>query len=84
MRPHPEVISKRLDQATVLVHLGTNQIFELNETGTRVWEMLDQGLELEMIVRHLVQEFDIGDERAAEDVKALLVQLETAGMLATT
>ena len=32
LRLNPDVIAKRLDQATVLVNMSTNRIFELNET----------------------------------------------------
>src|SRR5215510_5014894 len=53
-RPNPDVIAKRLDDAAVLVHLGTNRIFELNGTGMRVWELLGQGLGVDGIVRRLV------------------------------
>ena len=47
LRPNPEVIAKRLDQTTVLVDISTSRIFELNETGTRIWELLGQGLNVE-------------------------------------
>ena len=55
LRPNPEVIAKRLDQATVLVDISTGRIFELNETGTRAG-MLGQGLDAEHIIQHLVLE----------------------------
>jgi hypothetical protein len=81
LRPNPDVISKRLDQATILVHFPTNRIFELNETGTRVWELLGQSCDIASIVRFLVDEFDIGEVRAAEEVKTLLDQLRAASLL---
>jgi hypothetical protein len=79
--PNPEVIAKRLGQAAVLVHIPTNRIFELNETGTRVWELLGQGLDPHHIVRQLVEEFAVEHDRAAEEVRRLLVQLRTEGLL---
>ena len=81
-RPNPEVLAKRLDESTVLVDIGTNRIFELNESGTRVWELLDQGLNTDRIVQRLIDEFDVEDEQAAGDVKKLLSQLEAEGLLA--
>ena len=56
-RSNPNVLTRRLDRATILVHLVTNRIFELNETGTRVWELLGEGLDTDCIVRRLVDEF---------------------------
>jgi hypothetical protein len=82
LRPNPEVIAKRLDQATVLVDISTSRIFELNETGTRIWELLGQGLNVEQIVQHLVSEFEVEDSQAAEELKTLLFQLRDQGLVA--
>ena len=81
--PNPEVIAKRLDQAAVLVHIPTNRIFELNKTGTRVWELLGQGLDPDHIVRQLVQRFEVEPGRAADAVASFLAQLRTEGLLAS-
>ena len=83
LRPNPDVLSKRLDQAAVLVHIATNRIFELNETGTRAWELLCQGFGADHIVRHLVEEFDVQPPRAAHELNELIIQLRSEGLLAT-
>jgi hypothetical protein len=82
LRPNPEVIAKRLDQTTVLVDISTGRIFELNETGTRIWELLGQGLDVEQIMQHLVSEFEVADSQAAEELKTLLSQLRDQGLVA--
>ena len=81
MRRNSEVIAKRLDQATVLVDVPTSRIFELNETGTRVWELLGDGLDADSIMRRLVDEFDIDHLRAAADLKDLLARLRAEGLI---
>jgi hypothetical protein len=81
LRNNPDVIEKRLDKATVLVNMSTNRIFELNETGGRVWELLGQGFDADRIVSHLVDEFDVDDIRATDEVKNLLMRLRTEGLL---
>jgi hypothetical protein len=82
LRPNPEVIAKRLDQTTVLVDISTSRIFELNETGTRVWELLGQGLNVKRIIQQLVSEFEVADSQAFEEVKNLLSQLQNEGLVA--
>jgi hypothetical protein len=82
LRPNPEVIAKRLDQTMVLVDISTSRIFELNETGTRIWELLGQGLDVEQIVQRLVSEFEVEDSQAAEELKKLLSQLRDQGLVA--
>jgi hypothetical protein len=81
LRRNPEVIAKRLDQTTVLVDISTGRIFELNETGTRVWEMLGQGLDAECIVQHLVREFNVTDALAGDEVNNLIMRLRDEGLL---
>lgn len=83
LRPNPEVVAKRLDQATVLVDISTSRIFELNETGTRLWEMLGQGLDVERIVQQLVHEFNVAEAEAAAQVNRLLVRLQTEGLVSS-
>ena len=82
LRPNPDAIAKRLDQHTVLVDISTSRIFELNETGTRVWELLGQGLNVAQLVQHLVSEFEVEDSQAAEELKTLLSQLRDQGLVA--
>jgi hypothetical protein len=66
-------------RASVLVDLGTNRIFELNETGTRIWELLCEGLDAEGIVHQLIEEFDVDEPRAVDEVRGLIRQLRDRG-----
>jgi len=81
LRPSPDVVARRLDLTGVLVHLPTNRIFELNETGIRIWELVAEGLEVERIARKVAQEFEVNDERANEEVQTLVSQLRNEGLL---
>jgi hypothetical protein len=81
-RPNPDVIAKRLDETTVLVHIPTSRIFELNETGSRVWAMIGEGHDVDRIVRCLVDEFDVEEARAVGEVKELLERLGNEGLIA--
>jgi hypothetical protein len=83
LRRHPDVIDKRLDSGAVVVNIVTNSIFELNETGARVWELISQGVNEAGIVREVIQEFEVGEAQAADDVNNLLIHLRTEGLLTT-
>jgi hypothetical protein len=84
LRPNSDVIAKRLDQTSVLVHIPTNRIFELNETGSRVWEMIGASLNADQIVRRLVDEFEVEEAQAADEVKELLTRLRDEGLLSSS
>lgn len=79
--PNGDVIVKRLDQAAVLLHIPSNRIFELNETGVRVWELIGENLDPDHIARQLVDEFDVEYAVAVDEVKNLIARLWTEGLL---
>jgi hypothetical protein len=70
-----------LDTSSILVDVPTSRIFELNETGTRIWELLGEGLDLDTIAHHLVDEFEVELARAEDEVNKLLVRLRAEGLL---
>jgi hypothetical protein len=72
LSPNPNVVSRRLDDEVVLVHLHTNRIFALNETGARFWELLQSGLDRTEIERELRGEFEVDASTLAREVDALL------------
>ena len=81
MRLSPDVIARRLGDGTVLVHLPSNRIFQLNESGARAWELIGQGLSLQLVVDRLVAEFDASIEQIEREVNALVAELGEAGLL---
>jgi hypothetical protein len=80
-RPSHNVIAKRLEEGIVLVDMSTNSIFELNETGSRVWELLIQCEDVDGVVGQLVEEFEVDQARATQEVKCLLARLQSEGLI---
>jgi hypothetical protein len=76
VKPKPGVICRQLGDTAVLVDLSTNQIFELNRTGSRIWELLGEGVRPEGIAERLQQEFDVDAERADKEVDELVMALK--------
>jgi hypothetical protein len=56
-------------------------MFDLNETGARVWELIGQGHASDAIVKDLCSEFEVSESRAREEFSALVVALESEGLL---
>ncbi len=81
--PNPDVVFKRLDDRMVLVHLGTNQIFELNDTGARVWELLQEGITGDALLDRLAAEFDVDSKTLQDEINALLSDLHNEGLIAS-
>lgn len=74
--PSPEVVSRRLGDEVVLVHLKTNRIFSLSPTGARFWELLAAGRGRSEIEATLLQEYDVTPEAVSAEIDSLVGMLE--------
>ena len=81
IRQSPKVVSSRLGDVGVLVHLETNRIFELNATGVRIWELAGDGRTLGEIEATLQREFEVEPERLRRELAALVAELTREGMV---
>lgn len=81
LRPSEHVVSSRLGDAGVLVHLKTNQIFELNTTGVRIWELIGEGCDVEAVIGRLGLEFDVDRNQLRREVTELVTALRREGLL---
>lgn len=79
---NPHVVARRVGSGAVLVHLQTNQVFELNDTAARVWELVCDGIELHEMGRRLAEEFDVSSERAEMEAAEVLARFRDEGFLA--
>ena len=77
----PQVVSSRLGDAGVLVHLQTNRIFEVNATGLRIWELAAGGRTLTEIEAVLRAEFDVEPERLRKELLVLVEELAREGLV---
>jgi hypothetical protein len=75
------VLSRKLDDEMVLLNLDSGEYFGLNDTGTRVWELLADGRSREEVIDRLTDEFEVTVEIAAGHVTALCDELLEAGLL---
>ena len=64
-RPNPDVVGRVFDGAEILVHLGSNLMFELNPTASRVFRLLSDGHDVDAIVARLAVEFEADDGETA-------------------
>lgn len=81
IRQSPHVVSSRLGDSGVLVHLQTNRIFEVNATGLRIWELAGEGRSIAAIEEALQQEFDVEPERLRMELRALVDEFFREGLM---
>ena len=81
VRQSAQVVSSRLGDAGVLVHLQTNRIFEVNATGLRIWELAGTGRTIAGIEETLRDEFDVEPARLRTELLELVNELSREGLL---
>jgi hypothetical protein len=79
--PNPDVVSRRLGDEIVLVHLKTNRIFSLSPTGARFWELLSDGRARPDIEAELLREYDVSPEEVSAEIDSLVRTLEAEQLL---
>ena len=81
--PDPNVLAKRVGDETVLVHLETNRVFELNRTASFLWDALAAGPTRAELEEQLAQEFDVARGELAREIDDLLGQFASERLTRT-
>ena len=81
IQPSPHVLFREIDKECVLLDLGSGTYFGLNEVGTRVWNLLREGLSEDDIVRTIAGEYDSDAGTIRADVRRLLTDLENRKLI---
>lgn len=81
LQPNPDVISQRLDNTMILLHLRTNRFYELSRTGARFWELLSSGLSQDEIRERMMEEFEVDSVELAREMKGLLDSMEKENLI---
>jgi hypothetical protein len=76
LRPTRDVLSRRVGDESVLVDVSTNRIFSLNETGARLWDLLQEGLEPAEAFARLRAEFDVAERELLAEITSFCALLE--------
>lgn len=72
------------DGEAVLLHLETHAYYGLNQTGTRIWELIGQGVSLIEICQILCEQFDVTLDRARENVRDFMNELAAVKLVHLT
>jgi Coenzyme PQQ synthesis protein D (PqqD) len=79
--PHPDVFARRVGDEVLLVHLGRSEIFSLNSTAGRLWELVAGSGSRAAVVAGLAAEYKVDEAQLQTEVDALLSRLTEEGLL---
>jgi hypothetical protein len=61
----------------------TDSIYTFNDTGARLWGLLERGQTAEQLSRYLEAEYGVTREQALADTESFLADLKQAGLIET-
>lgn len=80
----PHVLVRFLDNESVFLNIETERYFGLDETGTRMWQLVTAAPTIEAAYQQLLDEYDVEPELLRENLTELLSRLADNGLLQVT
>jgi hypothetical protein len=77
----PQVMSRLVDDDTVLLDLESGMYFGLEGVGKRIWDSVAEGCSIGEIAAIITAEFEVDEARAQADVVAFTSDLVERGLL---
>lgn len=71
----------RLDDETVLMGVHQGFYYGLDETGSRIWELISTPCPVFAIIEALLVEYNVEEERCRDEVLAFLDHLADEGLI---
>jgi Coenzyme PQQ synthesis protein D (PqqD) len=75
------VLVRFLDRESVLLNLETERYFGLDETGTRMWQLVTDSPNIDVAYQELLAEFDVEPDLLRSNFTELLSRLVDNGLL---
>jgi hypothetical protein len=75
------VLVRILDRESVLLNLETEQYFGLDETGTRMWQLVTASPNIDSAYQELLAEYEVDPELLRSNLMELLSRLLDCGLL---
>jgi hypothetical protein len=77
----PDVMTRKVGDETVILHLGDGSYYGLDVIGTRIWTLLAEGRPPVDVCEAIVAEYEVTRSRAEQDLEALLNELLARGLV---
>jgi len=74
-------ISGRLHDELVMMDIDQGKYFSLNPVATRIWDLLEESLDVDGLCKKLVEEYDVDIEQCINDVLEHLKEMLKLGLV---
>lgn len=75
------VLFQAVADEAVLLNIGDNRYYGLDDIATRMWQLLVECGDEEAVIRQMLEEYDVEEPVLRQDFAALVAQMEQNGLL---
>ncbi len=76
-----DVVFRIIGEKAVIQNVATRSCFNLDQVGTRMWELISEYRSREDVITVLLTEYEVSEERLRRDLDRLIEQLLASGLL---
>jgi len=76
-----DVTMAHLDNEIALLNIKNGKYFSLNETGARIWELLQVSVDQEQLISSMLKEYSVEEIKLRADIVQLLEKLKEAELI---
>lgn len=76
-----DLLDSPLDSETVLLSIKSSKYYGMDQTGSRIWEILQKPVKVEAIIAILTAEYDVTRDECKLDVLDFLGHLKREGLV---
>jgi hypothetical protein len=76
-----DALAATLPDGAVVLNLRTKRYYSLNETGTRIWQLLVDGRAEAEIVDEITREYEVDPSMARDETRALIAALQAEELI---
>lgn len=76
-----DVLIRELDGESVMLNLNSGRYFGLDETGTRMFDVLSRSHSVQAALKALLSEYDVTEDQLRQDLNDLVEKLVEHGLV---
>lgn len=81
-RPARNISARIVDGQLIILQPGSDELLRFNEVASFIWSVLEkQPADLESLVEAIVDEFEVDDRQAEEDLAIFLSEMQAQGLI---
>jgi hypothetical protein len=81
VEPTPDAVFASVPGGGVVLHTGTKRYYSLNETSARIWSLLEQTRDPQLVAAHIAAEYVLPASDAEVAVNQLVTDFIAAGLI---